>query len=47
MLGKVVYTLNGEKVASNDLVADRAYAYEQVEKGFFEKIGAFFSNLFS
>ncbi len=47
VLGKVVYTLNGEKVASNDLVADGAYAYEQVEKGFFEKIGAFFLNLFS
>lgn len=47
IVGKVTYEYNGNVIAEDVLVADRAVAYEEVQKSFFQKILDLFSGIFS
>ena len=45
VVGKVTYTIDGEIVATNDLVANETVEYKEIERSFLENIFEFLKNL--
>lgn len=47
IIGKVKYTVNGKQVAESDLISAQDYKFNKINKSITERIGEFFSSIFS